>query len=51
MNFREGDWDYLTQVFQPKGVPTSNIVRKLVSDFVDRIRARETPIPLNLFEE
>ncbi len=43
LNLREGDWDYLTEVFRPKGTTTSEVVRQLVSNLVDKLRAAETP--------
>lgn len=35
LNFRAGDWDYITSVFGPQGVFTSTVVRSLVSKWVD----------------
>jgi hypothetical protein len=48
-NLREGDIDFLTQVYRAKGVPVSMIVRQLIANLVDRLRKQETPVPdLNL---
>lgn len=41
LHFREGDWDYLTQVFRPNGVATSVAVRRIVSNYVDALRTDE----------
>lgn len=41
LNLREGDWSYIESIASPQGIATSQVVRKLVSDFVDRLRAAE----------
>jgi len=38
---REGDWDYITEVYGPRQIPTSKVVRSIVSQFVDRLRESE----------
>lgn len=40
---REGDWDFLTDVYGPRMISTSSVVRTLVSTFVDKLRAQEKP--------
>lgn len=45
LNFRAGDWDFLTDTYQPKGLATSEVVRKLVSAHVERLQSRMTPAP------
>jgi hypothetical protein len=42
LNLRRGDWEFLTETYQPKGVNTSTLVRKVISNLVDRIRAKMT---------
>lgn len=42
LNLRAGDWDYIESIARPSGIATSSVVRALVSDFVDKRRARET---------
>lgn len=44
LNLREGDIEFLTQVYRTKGIPVSLIVRRTVSNLVDRLRRQETPI-------
>lgn len=41
LNLRAGDWDYITARFGPKGHHTSNIVRAIVSKFVDAIKDQD----------
>lgn len=43
LNLRAGDWDYIESIYGAKGIPTSHIVRKIVSRFVDNLRSQETP--------
>lgn len=43
LNLREGDWDYLESICKPQGISTSEVVRVLVSNYVDKKRAQETP--------
>jgi len=38
LNLRRGDWDFLESVYKPHGVGTSEVVRALVRDFVDKKR-------------
>lgn len=38
LNLREGDWEYIESVFQARGVPTSTVVRRIVSRFVETLR-------------
>lgn len=38
---REGDWAYITEIYGPRQIPTSEIVRKIVSHFVDNLREAE----------
>lgn len=45
MLLREGDWDFLTDYYQPKGVTTSLLIRELVSSHVDKLRAAQAPAP------
>lgn len=41
LNLREGDWDYITSMYANRGIPTSVVIRTLVSKFVDERRATE----------
>lgn len=41
LHLREGDWDYLESLGAPAGVSTSQIVRTLVSRFVDEQKEKE----------
>ncbi|HLP67277.1 MAG TPA: hypothetical protein VK181_07140 [Rhizobium sp.] len=50
MQFREGDWDFLTDYYQPKGVTTSRLIRELISKHVDTLRALEAATPLPKME-
>lgn len=51
LNLRAGDWEYLESVYGLRGVPTSILVRRLVSRHVDDLRKRETPVPDNLLSD
>lgn len=42
LNLRRGDWDYLSSVFGPQGIDTSTVIRRVVAQTVDHIRAHET---------
>lgn len=49
MQFRKGDWDMLTDTYQPRGLTTSKLIRELVAEHVDKLRAAEAAAPsLNL---
>lgn len=41
LNLRAGDWDYITARFAPKGHHTSNVVRAVVSKFVDAMQDQD----------
>ena len=41
---RAGDIDYLGSLFNPRDIPTSQIVRKIISRYVDELRKHEKPI-------
>jgi hypothetical protein len=38
---RDGDWDYLTEVYSSRRIATSDVVRTLVAQFVDKLREAE----------
>lgn len=40
LNLREGDWDFLAARFGPKGIHTSDVVRSIVSRFVDAMQTQ-----------
>jgi hypothetical protein len=48
LNLRTGDWDYLDSVFGPQGISTSTVIRRLVAQTVDHLRAHESPADINL---
>ena len=51
INLRDGDMAYISEVFQTKAVPASQIIRQLVSSYLDTLRARErfsSPEPTTL---
>jgi hypothetical protein len=41
LNLRAGDWDYIESVAKPKGIATSEVIRALVRDLVDRWKKNE----------
>ena len=43
LNLRSGDWDYIESIAKPEGLPTSEVIRMLVSNFVDMKRRSENP--------
>lgn len=47
LNLRAGDWDYIESMSKPQGLPTSEVVRLLVSNYVDGKRRAETPRNFN----
>jgi type IV secretory pathway TrbF-like protein len=38
---RDGDWAYLTEVYSSRRIATSDVVRTVVAQFVDNLRAAE----------
>lgn len=46
LNLRKGDWSFLTDTYQPKGVSTSELVRTLVSKHVDKLRAASPSVSI-----
>ena len=50
LNFREGDFEYLDRVYQPRGTPVSVLVRRLVSLHVDGLRSNDAKLPKELLE-
>lgn len=41
LNIRTGDWDYIESIAKPQGFATSEVVRLLISNFVDQKRKTE----------
>lgn len=41
LHLREGDWDYLTSAFGPRGISTSYVVRQTIANLVDGLREKE----------
>lgn len=48
LNLRSGDWDYLESVFGPQGIQTSAVIRRIVAQTVDHLRAQETQLDFTL---
>lgn len=48
LNLRAGDWDYLETVFAPQGIQTSSVIRRIVAQTVDHLRAQESPATFSL---
>lgn len=40
LNLRDGDFDFLTSICEPKGVQTSVLIRTIVSNYVDNIKTQ-----------
>ena len=51
LNLRAGDWDYIESIYRARGIPTALVVRKIVSTFVDRLRAKEAPIDFSTISD
>ena len=48
LHLRTGDWDYLESVYKRDGIPTSLVIRKIISNVVDKMRELEKdrePLP------
>lgn len=43
INLREGDYEALQRFFGPRDIPASQVIRKLVSRFVDNLEAGTPP--------
>jgi hypothetical protein len=41
LHLRLGDWDYLASIYKLQGLPTSVVVRTIVSRHVDELRTQE----------
>jgi len=39
LHLRDGDWDFIESIYKPNGVPTAQVIRTLVGQFVERKRA------------
>ncbi len=50
MNLRHGDWDFIESIYRPKGLPTSLVIRTIVSEFVDKKKGelRDNGVPKNV---
>lgn len=48
LNLRSGDWDYIESIYKARGIPTSIIVRSLISNFVDKCRSGDIKSDLKL---
>lgn len=40
LNLRAGDWDFLESVYRARGISTSQVIRMLVSNFVDKTKGK-----------
>ena len=47
LNLRRGDFAYIEDMFRPRGIPASLVIRTLVSNWVDAKRAQEEPTDLS----
>lgn len=45
LNLRQGDFDYLASICNHRGIPTSALVRNIISNKVDELRAAEGGMP------
>lgn len=46
LNLRKGDWDFIEAMYAARGISTSQVVRALISNFVDQRKneaEEETP--------
>lgn len=48
LNLRDGDWDYISRLTQGSNLNTSDVIRTLVSAFVDRKRKEEGSQEINV---
>jgi hypothetical protein len=46
INLRAGDIDYIATIAEVNGLTTSFIVRRIISDYVDKMRDKEAPIAI-----
>jgi hypothetical protein len=42
LHFRVGDWDFIESVSRPNGIPTSLVIRNIISQWVDARREPNT---------
>lgn len=42
LNLRAGDWEELDRHYTKRGIPTSSVIRQVISRFVDAIRSADT---------
>lgn len=45
LNLRAGDFAFLSTLCVNNGIPTASLLRKIVSNYVDRVRAKEEKLP------
>jgi len=50
LNFRDGDWDYLEEKYQAKGLSVSVVIRAIISRHVDALKIGELDLD-ELLEE
>ena len=48
LHLRLGDWAYLESIYKLNGLATSVIIRSLVSNYVDELRAKEKAPELHM---
>ena len=41
INLREGDYDYLATICQSRALPVSNLIRSIISAYVDNLKQQE----------
>jgi hypothetical protein len=48
LNLREGDYEYLTSLFEPQGLKTAHVIRNIIARTVDGFRENESKIDFSL---
>jgi hypothetical protein len=48
---RDGDWAYLTEVYSSRRIATSDVVRTVVAQFVDKLREAEGDTEIEVEQE
>lgn len=46
INLRSGDYAFLATICEPRGIPVAQLIRTIISDFVDKKRAHDKPLQL-----
>lgn len=48
LNLRDGDYEYLTSLFEPQGLKAAAVIRNLIARSVDSFRENESKIDFTL---